>query len=126
MSLKSLSDLTPEEKLRLASTMVSPGRCGGLDYVDGDPTYRHEKLLASVDSTGEVISVRRRNSAIVSSRDAAHDGYLFLDLDASSNVVGARLVAANEMPLEYWLQHPDRAELPGDILTAFDELLGRR
>lgn len=72
---------------------------------------------------GEVISVRRAGVTITSCRDAASDGYLFLDLDESALVVGARLVAANEMPLEHWLRHPDRAELPGDLLAELDRLI---
>lgn len=82
-------------------------------------------LVAWVDPTGEVISVRRQDVNVTSSRDAAHDGYLFLDLDGSKHVVGARLVAANQMPPDYWSHHPDRAELPDDILAKFDELIAQ-
>lgn len=35
-----LAKMTLEERRKIAAHMLSPARCGGLDYVDGKPMYR--------------------------------------------------------------------------------------
>lgn len=79
-----------------------------------------------VSPSGDVIAVHRADVNVGTSREARNDSYLFLDLGVSGHVVGARLVAANEMPAKFWLVHPDRDELPNDILQELDEALVRR
>jgi hypothetical protein len=81
------------------------------------------ELQVSLDRAREVVTIRRAGARIADSRDAEHDTYLFLDLDDENRVVGVRLVAANEMPPDYWQHHPDRASLPRDILSKLDELI---
>jgi hypothetical protein len=85
--------------------------------------WNMSELVVWVDSNREVVSVRRAGARVVTSRDAQHDGYLYLDLDEREQVVGVRLVAANEMPPEYWMKHPDRCEIPPDLLAKLDETI---
>ncbi len=81
------------------------------------------ELIAWVDSTKEIIEVHRKNSVTQTTVGAANDPYLYLALDSTQAVVGAKLVAANEMPLVYWAKHPDRGQIPEDILSKMGELL---
>jgi hypothetical protein len=42
-------------------------------------------------------------------------------------IVGVQLIAANEMPTEFWLaEHPSRRELPQDILRSIDAWIRSR
>ena len=45
---------------KLAETMAHPGRCGGLDFVDGKPIYAHEKRQQEI--AGKLMEVFRRQS----------------------------------------------------------------
>lgn len=45
---------TPEGRAALAAGMTQPVRCGGLDYVDGQPMYAHEKRRLATIPVGQL------------------------------------------------------------------------
>jgi hypothetical protein len=55
---------------------------------------------------------------------AEHDGWLLVNRDDADDVVGVQLLAASEMPRGFWAVHPDREEIPADILAALDRWIG--
>lgn len=55
-------------------------------------------------------------------RVAPHDRSLHLYL-GGHDVVGLALLEAKDMPLEVWLEHPDRAMMPADLHAAIAEYL---
>ena len=60
------------------------------------------------------------------SREAAHDGYLIVNLDAAGAIVGVQLLAASEVPSALWRNHPDRGALPDDIARTIDAWVDAR
>lgn len=74
----------------------------------------------TIDERADVLYARRPGVPIRTSREAPGDSYLILNLDAGGNVVGVQLLAAHEMPADFWREHPDRGALPPDLLAALD------
>jgi hypothetical protein len=81
---------------------------------------RPERPSVTYDRNADVLSVVRRGAEIADTMPAEHDGWLLVNRDDADDVVGVQLLAASEMPRRFWLTHPDREELPPDILDALD------
>lgn len=77
-------------------------------------------VLVRVDEISDVFYARRENTSSAFSNEAPNDGYLVISYDAGGNIVGIKLMAASEMPHEFWRRHPDRGVIPPDLLDAID------
>jgi uncharacterized protein YuzE len=76
------------------------------------------------DRQADVLYVVRRGTEIVDTMPAEHDGWLLVNRDDADDVVGVQLLAASEMPRGFWAVHPDREDLPPDLLEALDRWIG--
>jgi hypothetical protein len=82
-------------------------------------------VRVTLDDLGDVLYATR-GDPVATAKEAPTDSYLILSLDTQGRVVGVQLLAAHEMPPEFWLRHPDRAALPADLLSAIDEWMTRQ
>ncbi len=83
-------------------------------------------VLLRHDGGSDVLYVKRAGATIRVSREAAHDGYVIVNLDATGAIVGVQLLAASEMPVAFWRNHPDRSALPDDIARTIDAWVDAR
>ncbi len=83
-------------------------------------------VLLRHDGGSDVLYVKRAGATIRTSREAAHDGGLIVNLDAAGAIVGVQLLAASELPAALWRNHPDRSVLPDDIARTIDAWLDAR
>lgn len=81
-------------------------------------------MTLAYDAQADVIYVRSEGARSVTSNEAPSDGHLILSTDASEAVVGTTLMAASEMPADFWCTHPDRGLVPTDLLAAMDAWIG--
>ncbi len=73
------------------------------------------------DAGADVLYVRRDGATIHRSKEAEHDGYLVLNMNSQSEVVGVQLLCAKEMPATTWHEHPDKERIPLDIFNAVED-----
>jgi hypothetical protein len=85
---------------------------------------RPEQPTVTYDRRADVLSVVRRGAETVDTMPAEHDGWLLVNRDHADDVVGVQLLAASEMPRGFWAVHPDREEIPPDLLAALDRWIG--
>lgn len=83
-------------------------------------------VLLRYDNESDVLYVKRAGATIHTSREAAHDGGLIVNLDAAGAIVGVQLLAASELPAALWRNHPDRSALPDDIARTIDAWVDAR
>jgi uncharacterized protein YuzE len=86
--------------------------------------FRSRSPVVTYDRHADVLYVVRPGVEIVDSLAAETDGFLILNYDDADDVVGVQMLGVSEMPSAFWATHPDRNDLPTDILTALDRWLG--
>lgn len=55
-----------------------------------------------------------------SSRESENDSWMVFDVDPQGQIVGLQLALAQDLSLEDWLEHPDRALLPDLLRKSMD------
>lgn len=83
-------------------------------------------MILDYDSRGDVLCVYRNGAVFAHSSETPHDGCLVLSYDATVASVGVTLIGAS-VNAAFWPTHPDRGEIPPDLLAALDAwIVGER
>jgi hypothetical protein len=71
------------------------------------------ELIADPD----IVYVRRRNTTVFRSREGHNDSMVVFDLDKAGIIVGVQVLLPDNIR---WKDHPDRQDIPSDLLAELD------
>ncbi len=81
------------------------------------------RVVVAFDGLTDVVSAYFDETCAAAVRPAPHDGLLLLEYAADGSVVGAEVLAATARLPQRWFDHPDRGQLPPEMLTELDRRL---
>lgn len=79
------------------------------------------------DGGGDVLYTKVEGEVISNSNQSETDSYLIIDRNGKDCVVGTTLLAASEMPLDFWRDTQGyHNELPEEVFKAIEEWIKTR
>jgi len=78
-------------------------------------------LQIDYDYHNDVLYLKRQEAQIVNSQECDNDSEIVRNYDEDGNVVGLIFLGPNVITASNWSEHPDRNELPEDMVEVLDD-----